>query len=989
VIGYVAVLAFSRLERRAAFSTALLVDLVFVLALTASFWAGFRVSDNRWVSFALFAWMGPVSTLIDLEFWGLAGRLFDLQQSKRLFGLIGAGEALASIAGFFVVPFLFTLAGDPSVMLLLAAGTLVACIAVLLMISKRFSDRLRDAAPAARPAGDERAAVFRADRYFVWISLVTTAFILMMYSVDFAFLANVREVFGSREAIGGFVGIFYGLAKIAELLSKLFFSGWLLRHFGVIAGLRVMPIAVLMCALPAAIVGMLAGTGVVAFFLLIAAAKFLVFVLRKSVVEPSSRVLYQPLPSEQRFATQTRVDGLVKQVAVGVAGGLLVLVSLLGSSGLVVVAALLLLIGGGWLAVTRPLFHEYRGKLLTILASLPKRALLASPAEIIRERLGRSPAAEVGYALNVLHSIEPRLMGQLVVELLESERADVRREAVEAIARARLLDAVDAVARRAREEAVPEVRRAAQEATRALADLRLDEMTAATLAQLVASADPRQRLLAALAFGRRPQEAPTDLLGDLLWDDDRDVRRAAVAVAGRSGDEQLWPRLVDLLGSGEFFKAAASALAAIGEPVLPALELGCKRFGDDSAAMCRVLRIYQRIGGARAERLLFEKIDYPDRDVRRQVLTSLGVLGFRATHEQSSSIKVRIEEAIDSLSWYVAGIRDLEGEETAAGLVEAMQSEVGARLELIYLLLALICDPQAIRLMQEHLSGGRAEERAFAIEIAEQLLPEDTRGPLLPILEGLPPQQLLDRLRFHFPQSRLDVEARLLDILSQGSARVNSWVRACAIRALTQRQPRRVPVELAANFYSSDPMIRELAARSVWLIDADAYRRRASGLAVAERQDLAHVLPPGAESAATGPEGLLIFDRILLLGRTPIFGKLPEPLLADFAARTAELRLEPETSVFREGDPGREMYIVVAGRLRIHKNGRTLSHVGEQEPLGEIAVVEATTRSATATAVEPTHLLRIGSNTILDLMAEHMEIMPLMVQTIAERRARG
>jgi hypothetical protein len=933
--------------------------------------------------------MGPVQTLVDLEFWGVAGRLFNLQQSKRLFGLIGAGEALASIAGFFIVPFLFTLAGDPSILLLLAGGALGICIVVLATISRRFKDSLADAAPATPTSDEKPAADVRADRYFIWISVVAVSFILVMYWVDFSFLAIVRERFVTREAIGGFVGIFFGLAKTAELVSKLFFSGWLVRQFGVIAGIMVLPVAVLLCVLPAAVVGLVAGTAVAGFFLLIAAAKFLEFALRKSVFEPSSRVLYQPLPSEQRFAAQTRVDGLVKQIAVGVAGGLLLLASLFGPRGLVIVAVMLVLVAGGWLAVTRPLFREYRRKLLAILSGLPPKAMLVSPADVIRRRLGESSPEEVGYSLNVLRRIEPGLMGELVLELLESDRVDIRLRALETIERSRWLQATESVERHAREDAAVAVREAAERTARALTDLHLEEMPFETVAKLAAAKDPRQRLLAVLALGRHRDKVPADLLSDLLWDDDRQVRRAAVTVAGRAGEPQLWPRLADLLSAGEFFKSAGSALVAIGEPVLETLELQFKKFAGDGAAMRRVLRVYERIGGLKAERLLFEKIDYPHRDVRRQVLTSLCVLGFRAAQDQDTSIKGRLEETIDMISWYVAGIRDLREEPVAEWLVSAMESEIAILQERVYLLLALICDPQAILLMQEHLTGGGAEDRAFALEIAEQLVPEDSRELVFPLLEDLPPQQLLDRLRFYFPQRRLGVDERLRDILSQGSGWVNAWVRACAIFTLGRRETKTVPAELAANLYNSHPMIKELAARCLRRIDEGEYRRRVRGLSAEDRQSLAHIPSPAEETAEGAATELLIFDKVLILQQTPIFAGLPSPLLADFAARTTEEWLESDTTIFRDGDPGRDVYIVVEGRLRIDKDGRTLSHVERFEPLGEIAVVEATTRSASATTVEPTHLLRIGSNAIMDLMSEHMEIVPLIVQTIAQRRVRG
>ena len=48
------------------------------------------------------------------------------------------------------------------------------------------------------------------------------------------------------------------------------------------------------------------------------------------------------------------------------------------------------IVAGGWLTVTRPLFQEYRGKLMAILASLPPKAMLASPVEVIRRTLAVS-----------------------------------------------------------------------------------------------------------------------------------------------------------------------------------------------------------------------------------------------------------------------------------------------------------------------------------------------------------------------------------------------------------------------------------------------------------------------------------------------------------------------------------------------------------------------------------------------------------------------
>jgi len=54
-----------------------------------------------WPVAALMIWFEVVWALTSLEFWGLAGRLMNLRQGKRLFGLIGSGDMVATVIGGF------------------------------------------------------------------------------------------------------------------------------------------------------------------------------------------------------------------------------------------------------------------------------------------------------------------------------------------------------------------------------------------------------------------------------------------------------------------------------------------------------------------------------------------------------------------------------------------------------------------------------------------------------------------------------------------------------------------------------------------------------------------------------------------------------------------------------------------------------------------------------------------------------------------------
>ena len=79
-------------------------------------------------------------------------------------------------------------------------------------------------------------------------------------------------------------------------------------------------------------------------------------------------------------------------------------------------------------------------------------------------------------------------------------------------------------------------------------------------------------------------------------------------------------------------------------------------------------------------------------------------------------------------------------------------------------------------------------------------------------------------------------------------------------------------------------------------------------------------------------------------------------------------------SIFKEGDPGDSMYIIVDGRVRVHTADRFLNHLGESDVFGEMALLDPAPRVATVTAEEPTRLFRLDQAPFYQLMNERPEI---------------
>src|ERR1700704_4257161 len=93
-----------------------------------------------------------------------------------------------------------------------------------------------------------------------------------------------------------------------------------------------------------------------------------------------------------------------------------------------------------------------------------------------------------------------------------------------------------------------------------------------------------------------------------------------------------------------------------------------------------------------------------------------------------------------------------------------------------------------------------------------------------------------------------------------------------------------------------------------------------------------------------------------LLGRTPLFGSLDEADRRAVADEMREVSFDQTQVIFARGDAGREIYLVVSGRVRLSvltAEGRELSfaHAEAGSIFGEIAMLDGGPRSADATAV--------------------------------------
>ncbi|CAN5370044.1 Crp/Fnr family transcriptional regulator [soil metagenome] len=128
-----------------------------------------------------------------------------------------------------------------------------------------------------------------------------------------------------------------------------------------------------------------------------------------------------------------------------------------------------------------------------------------------------------------------------------------------------------------------------------------------------------------------------------------------------------------------------------------------------------------------------------------------------------------------------------------------------------------------------------------------------------------------------------------------------------------------------------------------------------------------------------------------ILADTDFFSDAPPDLLAPIAAAGVERHLIRGDVLFNEGDPPDSIHLVLSGRLAIaiaNPIDRRESVVALMEPgdlFGELGMLDDGPRSAMARALEPSLVLEIPYEPVLDMFERHPRLLRNVTRLLAQR----
>jgi CRP/FNR family transcriptional regulator, cyclic AMP receptor protein len=124
-----------------------------------------------------------------------------------------------------------------------------------------------------------------------------------------------------------------------------------------------------------------------------------------------------------------------------------------------------------------------------------------------------------------------------------------------------------------------------------------------------------------------------------------------------------------------------------------------------------------------------------------------------------------------------------------------------------------------------------------------------------------------------------------------------------------------------------------------------------------------------------------------------LFGGLDDSVLETFVQKLPIVDIKPGDTIFREGDHGRELFVLLGGEMEILKQSKKehdsrVAMLGPGDWFGEMSILDVMPRSATVRALAPSRALKLSAGDLDGLYRRDIKAYAIIVLNIAREMSR-
>ena len=126
-------------------------------------------------------------------------------------------------------------------------------------------------------------------------------------------------------------------------------------------------------------------------------------------------------------------------------------------------------------------------------------------------------------------------------------------------------------------------------------------------------------------------------------------------------------------------------------------------------------------------------------------------------------------------------------------------------------------------------------------------------------------------------------------------------------------------------------------------------------------------------------------EKLELLRRSPFLAGLSQKDLREVGRLAEEVDVPAGKVLMRQGDIGREFYVIVDGEVELERDGQFLRTMGAGEFFGDISLVTEQPRTASVTVKRDARFLVLGHREFHSLMSQFPSIQLSVLESVANR----
>jgi CRP-like cAMP-binding protein len=125
--------------------------------------------------------------------------------------------------------------------------------------------------------------------------------------------------------------------------------------------------------------------------------------------------------------------------------------------------------------------------------------------------------------------------------------------------------------------------------------------------------------------------------------------------------------------------------------------------------------------------------------------------------------------------------------------------------------------------------------------------------------------------------------------------------------------------------------------------------------------------------------------KVELIRHVPLFAHCSKKELAQVASLADEVDLPEGKEIIRQGERGREFFVLLEGSADVIRDGRKIATLSDGDFAGEMALVSRRPRNATVKTTTPVRSLVVTDQAFRSLMRNSDEIHLKVLEALAER----